>query len=207
MARDDIEFGIMPMSQTPEYATPGTDGERNSDGGYFAAADTRLPNEGDFIQRQEFSLPPVDGGKDAWLFLAAVFVVDALVWGTMPPAFSSGLSWERKYAKFLGFIGFPFAFGVFQNYYNSHEPFAGQPSIVVIGTSSMGVIHGPLPDVWALDAMDSPFGPRNHVPSISVELIRDDYYASNFITRCPLWPGWWDYLLSLYCVLGRMVRQ
>jgi hypothetical protein len=30
---------------------------------------------------QEFSLPPVDGGKDAWLFLAACFVVEALVWG------------------------------------------------------------------------------------------------------------------------------
>lgn len=29
----------------------------------------------------EFSLPPVDRGKDAWLFLAASFVVEALVWG------------------------------------------------------------------------------------------------------------------------------
>ena len=27
------------------------------------------------------SLPPIDGGKDAWLFLAACFVVEALVWG------------------------------------------------------------------------------------------------------------------------------
>jgi hypothetical protein len=29
----------------------------------------------------EFSLPRPDGGKDAWLFLAACFVVEALVWG------------------------------------------------------------------------------------------------------------------------------
>lgn len=29
----------------------------------------------------EFSLPPVDRGKDAWLFLAACFVIEALVWG------------------------------------------------------------------------------------------------------------------------------
>jgi hypothetical protein len=29
----------------------------------------------------EFSLPPVDGGKDAWLFLAACFLIEALVWG------------------------------------------------------------------------------------------------------------------------------
>jgi hypothetical protein len=31
---------------------------------------------------QKFSLPQADGGKDAWLFLAACFVVEALVWGT-----------------------------------------------------------------------------------------------------------------------------
>lgn len=31
--------------------------------------------------RQEFSLPPVDGGKDAWLFLTACFVMECLVWG------------------------------------------------------------------------------------------------------------------------------
>lgn len=33
--------------------------------------------------RHEFpALPPVDGGKDAWLFLAACFVIEALIWGT-----------------------------------------------------------------------------------------------------------------------------
>lgn len=26
-------------------------------------------------------LPPADEGKDAWLFLAACFVIEALVWG------------------------------------------------------------------------------------------------------------------------------
>lgn len=31
----------------------------------------------------EFSLPQADGGKDAWLFLAACFVVEALVWGKL----------------------------------------------------------------------------------------------------------------------------
>jgi hypothetical protein len=37
--------------------------------------------------RHEFgSLPPVDGGKDAWLFLAAGFVFEALVWGKLPVA-------------------------------------------------------------------------------------------------------------------------
>jgi hypothetical protein len=31
--------------------------------------------------RQEFSLPPVDRGKDAWFFLAASFMMEALTWG------------------------------------------------------------------------------------------------------------------------------
>ncbi|KAI0538152.1 major facilitator superfamily domain-containing protein [Xylaria digitata] len=106
------------MGQTPECATPGTPyAEAKSDDGFFVAVNARLPDEEDFVERQEFSLPPVDGGKDAWLFLAAVFVVDALIWG------------------------FPFAFGVFQDYYNSHEPFTGQPNIAVIGTSAMGVMY------------------------------------------------------------------
>lgn len=39
----------------------------------------------------EFSLPPTDTGKDAWLFLAACWAVEALVWGkylllTLPPS-------------------------------------------------------------------------------------------------------------------------
>lgn len=36
----------------------------------------------------ESSLPPVDGGKDAWLFLTACFVVEALVWGKTLHCFS-----------------------------------------------------------------------------------------------------------------------
>jgi len=68
----------------------------------------------------EFSLPPVDHGKDAYLFLAACFIVEALVWG------------------------FPFSFGVFQDYYSTHEPFAGSPNIAIIGTCAM-VSCAPLP--------------------------------------------------------------
>jgi hypothetical protein len=35
------------------------------------------------------SLPPVDGGKDAWLFLAACFIIEALVWGKSGSRFES----------------------------------------------------------------------------------------------------------------------
>lgn len=62
---------------------------------------------------QEFSLARADGGKDAFLFLAGSFVIEALVWG------------------------FPFSFGLFQEYYSSHEPFASNPGgIAVIGTTA-----------------------------------------------------------------------
>ncbi|KAG6214141.1 hypothetical protein E4U34_006316, partial [Claviceps purpurea] len=59
------------------------------------------------------SLPPVDGGKHAWFFLTACFVVEALTWG------------------------FPSTFGLFQNYYSTHEPFAGSEQIPIIGTCAM----------------------------------------------------------------------
>jgi hypothetical protein len=32
---------------------------------------------------QDQQLPPMDGGKDAWLFLAACFMIEALIWGTL----------------------------------------------------------------------------------------------------------------------------
>jgi hypothetical protein len=40
-----------------------------------------FPGTQEFQGHPEFSLPQADGGKDAWLFLAACFVVEALVWG------------------------------------------------------------------------------------------------------------------------------
>ncbi|KAK3357611.1 major facilitator superfamily domain-containing protein [Lasiosphaeria hispida] len=77
--------------------------------------------------RHEFAqLPPVDGGKDAYFFLAACFMIEALVWG------------------------FPFAFGVFQNYYSTHEPFANSGNIAMIGTCSMGIMYIDTPLVMAL---------------------------------------------------------
>lgn len=53
-----------------------------------ATADADRPVEemqidDDHIAEHEFSLPPTDRGKDAWLFLAACFTLEALVWGTL----------------------------------------------------------------------------------------------------------------------------
>ncbi|KAJ0120362.1 Uncharacterized protein HZ326_31751, partial [Fusarium oxysporum f. sp. albedinis] len=41
---------------------------------------TQNTEERSFEGHPEFSLPPVDGGKDAWLFLFASFFLEALVW-------------------------------------------------------------------------------------------------------------------------------
>jgi len=87
----------------------------------------------------EFSLPPADGGKQAWLFLAAGFVVEALVWGQCnvfcsvqhPKSYVTA----RECANIIK--GFPFSFGVFQEYYTTHEPFSNKSSgIAIIGTTA-----------------------------------------------------------------------
>ncbi|KAJ5503739.1 Major facilitator superfamily domain general substrate transporter [Penicillium fimorum] len=62
-------------------------------------------------------LPPVDGGVQAWLFLMASAMLEALVWG------------------------YAFAFGIFQDYYSTHAPFKGSDNIAVIGTCAMGIAY------------------------------------------------------------------
>lgn len=86
------------------------------------ATDPESPLEG----RHGFSLPPVDGGKDAWLFLAACFTLEATVWG------------------------FPSVFGVFQDYYSTHEPFAGSTAIPVVGTCAMGTMYLGMPVAFGI---------------------------------------------------------
>jgi hypothetical protein len=40
------------------------------------------PLQDDAINNDDgFSLPPTDGGKDAWLCLLACFMLEALIWG------------------------------------------------------------------------------------------------------------------------------
>ncbi|KAF1843738.1 MFS general substrate transporter [Cucurbitaria berberidis CBS 394.84] len=69
------------------------------------------------VTENESSLPPPDGGKDAWLFLAAGFVIEIMVWG------------------------FPWSYGIFQDYYSTSLPFAGSSGIPAIGTSAMGILY------------------------------------------------------------------
>lgn len=66
-------------------------------------------------QRQR--LPPTDAGPIAYRFLFAAFILEAFQWG------------------------FALSFGVFQNYYSTHPPFAGSPNIAVVGTLATGVTY------------------------------------------------------------------
>ncbi|KAJ4360058.1 uncharacterized protein N0V89_000617 [Didymosphaeria variabile] len=64
-----------------------------------------------------FSLPPTDGGKHAWLLLFACFMLEGMIWG------------------------FGSSYGVFQEYYSTHEPFAGSSNIAVVGACAMGIMY------------------------------------------------------------------
>ena len=52
------------------------------------AMETNLEADGQAAEpterSQAFSLPEADGGKEAWLFLAGCFTVEAMVWGAFP---------------------------------------------------------------------------------------------------------------------------
>lgn len=75
-------------------------------------AGTETPPESEF-QR----LPRADGGTDAYLVLAGVFAIESVVWG------------------------FPYSFGVFQHYYETHEPFSkDSSSTAAISTTASGLM-------------------------------------------------------------------
>ncbi|KAB8293952.1 hypothetical protein EYC80_009424 [Monilinia laxa] len=74
--------------------------------------------EGESANTEGGNVPKADEGRDAWLFLAACFVFEALIWG------------------------FPFAFGVFQTYYSTHPPFDKHAnSIAITGTCATGIMY------------------------------------------------------------------
>ena len=69
------------------------------------------------MQRAQEHLPSADTGPLAYRFLFAAFILEAFQWG------------------------FALSFGVFQNYYSTHPPFAGSPDIPVVGTLATGVTY------------------------------------------------------------------
>ncbi|ESK88007.1 mfs monocarboxylate [Moniliophthora roreri MCA 2997] len=78
------------------------------------------------LRVNESSLPPVDGGPHAWLFLVSAFVIEAIVWG------------------------FPSSFGVFLEAYLADPTYRNQKNasslLPLIGPLSSGIIYcsGPI---------------------------------------------------------------
>ena len=63
-------------------------------------------------------LPLVDSGLSAWIFLTGCFFIEMVLWG------------------------FPFSFGVLQEYYSTHPPISSQPhSISAVGTTCSGILY------------------------------------------------------------------
>lgn len=75
----------------------------------------------DFVQTAGQNLPPIDRGTHAWTFLAACWLIEAMIWG------------------------FPLAFGIFQSYYSTHPLFQHSENIPTVGTLATGVSYLGMP--------------------------------------------------------------
>ncbi|KAH0380375.1 MFS general substrate transporter, partial [Aureobasidium melanogenum] len=71
----------------------------------------------------EPAYPPQDGGKGAWMFLFGACIIEITAWG------------------------FPYCYGVFEAYFNSHPPFQGQNLVSTGGVLSNGILQLSLPPV------------------------------------------------------------
>lgn len=49
----------------------------------FSAYEPMPESPSEEASTHDIQLPPVDGGFHAWMFLAASFVIEGLVWGTL----------------------------------------------------------------------------------------------------------------------------
>ncbi|TCD66437.1 hypothetical protein EIP91_001373 [Steccherinum ochraceum] len=100
------------MSSGP--ATPRS--AMGSEAGMLHTTGASEPNAFSNVQQ----LPPVDGGRQAWTFCFASFILETLVWG------------------------FGFSYGIFQGYYTSHPPFndKSQLAIAAIGPTTLAIQYG-----------------------------------------------------------------
>lgn len=64
------------VTSPPDIETPRLSIQGSNETGY--ASD-------DSLDKEKYSLPPVDGGKDAWLCLMGAFILEMVVWGMFIP--------------------------------------------------------------------------------------------------------------------------
>ncbi|KAG5973973.1 hypothetical protein E4U55_000157 [Claviceps digitariae] len=106
-----------------------------------------------------FTLRPVDHGSHAWLFLCASFLIEGLA------------------------LGFPGAYGVFQSYYSTHEPFAGASGLPVVETCAMGIMYLGMPITMGIQRLH----PRLTLwaPAAGIAIMSLSLVAASFSTTVP----------------------
>ncbi|KAF7348227.1 hypothetical protein MSAN_01776300 [Mycena sanguinolenta] len=118
---DEIELASrtpLPASTSTLFVSSDTQSHLEADRGNSASSNSK-----DVLRNalNESALPPVDRGFGAWSFLAAAFMVEAIVWG------------------------FPNAYGVFLDAYLQDPRYASQKNaaslLPLIGTLSSGIIY------------------------------------------------------------------
>ncbi|KAL8996585.1 MAG: hypothetical protein Q9169_003924 [Polycauliona sp. 2 TL-2023] len=127
---ETIESGQSPLQVRPEPLRLRSANKRH---GIVAAPPspitsraTSFESSDQDIEKLEKDLPPVDGGKAAWKFLFAAFMVEAMIFGKV---------YHRNLQIFeVDRVGFPLNYGIFQNYYFTHPPFEGNANLSTVGT-------------------------------------------------------------------------
>ncbi|GFP58437.1 MFS-type transporter pynF [Trichoderma asperellum] len=119
--------------------------------------ETQRESQSQIQEELGLSIPPPDTSREAWLFLAACFMMEVMVWG------------------------FPFAFGIFQDYYRTHEPFKGSSKTAIIGTCATGIMYLDAPLVIALARLYPNQGRLN--PTIGLLMMCVALALSSFATN------------------------
>lgn len=99
------------------------------------------------LEAEAMALPPIDRGRKAYEFLAACFMLEALVWGLS--AFVSSLTTNSNLQSAdVKDLGFPFSYGVFQVHYRENPLFSSNLSgVAAIGTTQTGLMYFSAPFV------------------------------------------------------------
>lgn len=92
----------------------------------------------------EYNIPPPDGGKAAWLFLAGCFFLEGFVWGKSSLAGPAMTIISERMTNGIA-QGLPYSYGVFEKYYSEHELFSDQSGVAAIGT--VGIVRMSFPIV------------------------------------------------------------
>lgn len=80
-ASHPASLNIPESSRSKEALSADAEGLAGSKESFTLKPDSSEGGNNPAPHHHEDSFPPVDRGKDAWLFLAACFVAEALVWG------------------------------------------------------------------------------------------------------------------------------